>query len=89
MAESRIPLHVGLIMDGNGRWAKKRLMPRSYGHKSGMNRMIGLAEHAQKVGVKYLTVYTLSTENLSRPREELDGLFGLFRKYFKTNVKKL
>lgn len=55
-----------------------------------MNRMIGLAEHAQKLGVKYLTVYALSTENLSsRPKEELDGLFGLFRKYFDTNVKKL
>lgn len=65
-------------------------MPRSYGHKSGMNRMIGLAEHARKAGVKYLTVYALSTENLSsRPKDELDGLFGLFRKYFEANVKKL
>lgn len=77
-------------MDGNGRWAKKRLMPRSLGHKAGMNRMIGLAERAQKSGVKYLTVYALSTENLSsRPKDELDGLFGLFRKYFEVNVKKL
>ncbi len=87
---SSVPVHVGVIMDGNGRWAKKRLMPRSYGHKSGMNRMIGLAEHARKAGVKYLTVYALSTENLSsRPKDELDGLFGLFRKYFEANVKKL
>lgn len=89
MAENNIPLHVGIIMDGNGRWAKKRLMPRSFGHKSGMNRMIGLAEHARARGIKYLTVYALSTENLSRPEEELDGLFGLFRKYFETNIKKL
>ena len=84
------PLHVGVIMDGNGRWAKKRLMPRNFGHKAGMNAMIGLAEHAQQLGIKYLTVYALSTENLSRrPKDELDGLFGLFRNYFNTNVKKL
>ena len=90
MENNKLPLHVGIIMDGNGRWAKKRLMPRSFGHKSGMNNMIRLAEHARKLGVKYLTVYALSTENLSRrPQEELDGLFGLFRKYFDTNVKKL
>ena len=86
---NNLPLHVGIIMDGNGRWAKKRLQPRAFGHRAGMNRMISLAEHARDIGIKYLTVYTLSPENLSRPQEELDGLFGLFRKYFKTNVKKL
>ncbi|MDE7439009.1 MAG: di-trans,poly-cis-decaprenylcistransferase [Clostridia bacterium] len=84
-----LPLHVGIIMDGNGRWAKKRIQPRAFGHKAGMNRMISLAEYAQKTGIKYLTLYVLSTENLSRPKEELDGLFGLFRKYFTANVKKL
>ena len=90
MEGNTLPLHVGIIMDGNGRWAKKRIMPRSLGHKAGMDRMISLAEYAQKVGIKYLTVYALSTENLSRrPKEEIDGLFGLFRKYFTTNVKKL
>lgn len=87
--EKNLPVHVGIIMDGNGRWAKKRIQPRAFGHKAGMNRMISLAEHARNTGIKYLTLYTLSTENLSRPREELDGLFGLFRKYFKTNVNKL
>lgn len=76
-------------MDGNGRWAKKRLMPRGYGHNAGMNRMIGLAERAKERGVQYLTVYTLSTENFSRPKEELEGLYALFRKYFAENVKKL
>lgn len=76
-------------MDGNGRWAKKRLMPRSAGHRSGMDRMISLAEHAKDTGIKYLTVYALSTENLSRPKDELEGLFNLFRKYFVKNVKKL
>ena len=89
MDENKIPQHIGLIMDGNGRWAKKRLMPRSYGHNAGMNAMIKIAEHAKTRGVKYLTVYTLSTENLLRPQEELDGLYGLFRKYFTKNVQKL
>ena len=86
----RLPVHVGIIMDGNGRWAKKRLMPRNFGHKSGMNRMIGLAERAQALGIRYFTVYALSTENLkNRPAEELDGLFWLFRDYFEVNIKKL
>jgi len=76
-------------MDGNGRWASKRGLPRSLGHHAGMKRMIKLAEHAQKTGIKYLTVYTLSTENLTRPKEELDGLYSLFRNYFASNVKKL
>ena len=87
---TKIPCHVGIIMDGNGRWAKKRLMPRGVGHNAGMNRMIGLASHAKACGVKYLTLYVLSTENLSsRPKDEIEGLFTLFRKYFTTNVKKL
>lgn len=89
MADNSLPLHVGLIMDGNGRWAKKRLLPRSMGHKAGMDRMITLAEHAKELGIKYLTVYALSTENLSRPKEEVDGLFELFRKYFEVNAEKL
>ncbi len=90
MGESQLtPRHVGLIMDGNGRWAKKRLMPRGYGHNAGMNRMIGLAERAKERGVRYLTAYTLSTENFSRPKDELEGLYSLFRKYFAENVKKL
>ena len=87
--EKAVPRHVAVIMDGNGRWAKKRLMPRGYGHNAGMNRMIGLAERAKERGVRYLTVYTLSTENFSRPKEELEGLYSLFRKYFAENVKKL
>ena len=84
-----LPRHVGIIMDGNGRWAKQRGKLRALGHRAGMNRMIDLADHARNIGIKYLTLYTLSTENLSRPKEELDGLFGLFRRYFKSNVKKL
>lgn len=84
-----VPVHVGLIMDGNGRWAKKHLMPRTLGHNAGMNRMIGLARKAREMGVRYLTVYALSTENLSRPAEELEGLYNLIRKYFTKNVRAL
>ena len=90
MENSKLPVHVGVIMDGNGRWAKKRLMPRSVGHKSGMDRMIALAEHAKKSGIKYLTVYVMSTENFARrSADEIEGLFGLIRKYFTVNVKRL
>ena len=82
----KIPRHIALIMDGNGRWAKARLLPRSLGHKYGMDRMIGLMERAFELGVEYITVYALSTENLKRPKEELEGLFNLLRKYFKDYI---
>lgn len=84
-----IPAHVGIIMDGNRRWAKKRLLPPTSGHSAGLNRMVALAEHAKAVGVKYLTVYALSTENLSRPQDELDKMFALIRKQFSACVEKL
>lgn len=89
MEENELPRHIAVIMDGNGRWAKKRLLPRAAGHRAGMNRMIGLAEHIFDRGVKYCTLFALSTENLSRPREELNGLFGLFREYFPNNARTL
>ena len=84
-----IPRHIAIIMDGNGRWAKSRLMPRSFGHKNGMERMVGLVEHAFEIGVDYVTVYALSTENLQRPQEELDVLFDLIRQHFKTYMVRL
>lgn len=87
--KDKLPRHVGIIMDGNGRWAGKRLLPRSLGHKAGMENMIKLAGHVKERGVKYLTLYVLSTENLQRPSDELDGLYSLMRNYFETNVKKL
>ncbi len=84
-----LPEHIGIIMDGNGRWAAKRGLPRSLGHSAGMKRMIGLAKKAKEAGVHYLTVYALSTENFSRPQEELDGLYALIKKYFKGQAAKL
>ncbi len=85
----KIPRHIAIIMDGNGRWAKKRLMPRSFGHKKGMERMIGLIEHAFEMGVSYVTVYALSTENLRRPQEELNGLYDLIRNHFEGYMDRL
>lgn len=85
----KIPQHIAIIMDGNGRWAKKRMMPRSVGHKHGMQRMVGLMEHAFELGVQYITVYALSTENLKRPKEEIEGLFNLFRNNFQDALGKV
>ncbi len=87
--ETNIPRHIALIMDGNGRWAKKRLLPRSVGHKMGMERMIGLMERAFDLGVSYITVYALSTENLKRPKEELEGLFSLIRNHFREYMQRV
>ena len=84
-----VPRHVALIMDGNGRWAKARLLPRSFGHQQGLSRMIGLLEHAYSLGVEYVTVYALSTENLNRPQEELEGLYQLIRTKFKDLVRRI
>ena len=87
--ETKIPQHIAIIMDGNGRWAKKRLMPRSFGHKQGMERMIGLLERAFDLGVSYVTVYALSTENLKRPADELNGLYDLIRNHFEKYMERL
>ncbi len=87
--EGIVPTHIGLIMDGNGRWAKRRLMPRSFGHRHGMDRMLGLLEHAFDLGVSYMTVYALSTENLKRPKAELEGLYDLIRKHFIDCMRKI
>ncbi len=84
-----VPRHVALIMDGNGRWAKARLLPRSFGHQQGLSRMIDLLEHAYSLGVEYVTVYALSTENLNRPQEELEGLYHLVRTKFKDLVRRI
>lgn len=89
MQEIKAPMHVAVIMDGNGRWAKKRLMPRTLGHSAGMKTMIALAKRAKARGVKYFTVYALSSENLARPKDELEGLFNLIREYFSKNVKRI
>ncbi len=87
--EARLPRHVAVIMDGNGRWAKKRLLPRSAGHKAGVKRMLSLVDQMFRRGIKYVTLYALSAENLARPQKELNELFSLLRAYFAENVQKL
>lgn len=89
LENKNVPLHVGLIMDGNRRWAKRRLLSAVSGHSAGMDRMVELAEHAKLLGVRYMTVYALSTENLNRSREELNKMFDLLRKNFSPSVKRL
>ena len=84
-----MPQHIAIIMDGNGRWAKKRLMPRSVGHKHGVDRMEGLLDKAYEMGVGYVTVYALSTENLKRPEAELEALYDLIRKRFVDAMRKI
>ena len=81
MTELKIPNHIAIILDGNGRWAKKRLMPRNYGHKQGAKTVEEISEEAWKMGVKYLTVYAFSTENWKRPQDEVDALMNLLSKY--------
>ncbi len=75
--KSRLPRHVAVIMDGNGRWAKKRNLERSQGHVEGVNTVRKITEIASEIGVGYLTLYTFSTENWNRPKEEVDALMNL------------
>ncbi|MDD6848054.1 MAG: isoprenyl transferase [Oscillospiraceae bacterium] len=81
ISELNIPKHIGIIMDGNGRWAKKRHMPRSAGHNQGGKVFRKIARYCSDIGVKYLTVYAFSTENWKRPQEEIDALMKLFKEY--------
>lgn len=84
----KIPRHVAIIMDGNGRWAKKRLMPRNYGHMQGSKRVEEICRAAYDLGIKYLTIYAFSTENWSRPQDEVDALMKILRNYLAESVKK-
>lgn len=84
-----LPKHVAIIMDGNGRWAKKRGLPRNLGHKAGAQRLIDIVIYANKVGIKYLTCFAFSTENWNRPKEEVDYLMQLPLEFFKENEEKI
>mgnify|MGYP000038938705 CR=1 FL=1 len=76
-----VPKHVGVIMDGNGRWAKKRGLPRKFGHREGAKTFRAIARHAKAIGVSYITFYAFSTENWKRPKDEVDAIMDLFEKY--------
>lgn len=84
----KIPQHVAIIMDGNGRWAKKKLMPRNFGHKAGAKVVEQMCEDAWNLGVKYLTVYAFSTENWKRSVEEVTGIMNLLRSYLKDCIER-
>ena len=86
---SRLPQHIGIIMDGNGRWAKKRGLPRSAGHSAGADSLKKIITEANNLGVKYVTVYAFSTENWRRPEEEKKALFKLLKEFYKKEIKRL
>lgn len=82
-----VPQHIAIILDGNGRWAKAKGMPRNYGHAQGSKNVERICEEAWRMGIKYLTVYAFSTENWNRPQSEVDALMKLLRNYMKTCLK--
>jgi len=87
--ETRLPRHIAIIMDGNGRWAKQRGVPRVAGHNAGMKAMKKIVDHSDKLGIKYLTVYAFSTENWKRSIEEVSGIFKLLVTYVNSDLKGL
>lgn len=86
---NNIPKHIGIIMDGNGRWAKKRGLPRSMGHKAGVEAIREIVKECSRLGVKYLTIYAFSTENWKRPKDEVNTLMSLLADYLKNEFEEL
>ena len=82
-----LPEHIGIIMDGNGRWAKKRGLPRSAGHTAGAQTFRKIARYCSDIGIRYLTVYAFSTENWRRPKDEIDALMKLFKQYLQEAIR--
>ena len=87
--KDRMPVHVAVIMDGNGRWAKKRGLPRLAGHNAGMKAMKKIVDHSDKLGIRYLTVYAFSTENWKRSIAEVSGIFRLLVSYVNRDLQEL
>ena len=86
---TNIPKHIGIIMDGNGRWANNRFLPRIAGHKEGMNRVVDIVEECCKLGVRTLTLYAFSTENWKRPEDEVKGLMNILVIYINSQLKRI
>ena len=86
---TRLPRHVAIIMDGNGRWAKRRGLPRTAGHAAGAETFRTIATYCKDIGLEYLTVYAFSTENWKRPLEEVSAIVGLLKKYLLESVEKM
>lgn len=87
ISQIEMPKHVGIIMDGNGRWAKKRGLPRSAGHTAGAQVFRKIARYCNNIGIKYLTVYAFSTENWRRPEKEINALMKLFKEYLEEALR--
>ncbi len=87
--DESLPIHIGFIMDGNGRWASEQKLPRAVGHKKGAETARLVIEHAKKRGIKVVTLYAFSTENWKRPKAEVDTLIDLFRQYMNEDVREL
>ncbi len=85
--DNSLPKHIAIIMDGNGRWAKKRFMPRSFGHRAGAQTLNKLIKEADKLGIEHITVYAFSTENWTRSEEEVSSLMDLMREYIDDYIK--
>ena len=88
-ADVRPPRHIAIILDGNGRWAKKRGLPRTAGHAVGAETFRKVATYCKNLGLDYLTVYAFSTENWKRPQEEVDAIMGLLEKYLLESIEKM
>ena len=86
-SELVLPEHIGIIMDGNGRWAKKRMLPRSAGHSAGAKVFRTITRYCSDIGIKYLTVYAFSTENWRRPADEVNALMNLFKDYLEEALR--
>lgn len=89
MEDIKTPSHVAIILDGNGRWAEQKNMPRTFGHKNGAENVVDIAIHAKKRGIKYLTLYAFSTENWKRPKKEVDYLMKLLIKFVNDKIDQL
>ena len=85
--EQLLPKHIAFIMDGNGRWAKKRLLPREQGHVVGAKKFREIVQHCADIGIEYVTVYAFSTENWKRPKREVDALMQLFKDYMREAIR--
>ena len=85
----KVPTHIAIIMDGNGRWAKSRFLPRAAGHKAGVEAIREVIKESQRLGVKHLTLYAFSTENWKRPKLEVDTLMTLLATYLSKEIKEL
>lgn len=84
-----LPNHIAIIMDGNGRWANNRSLPRNFGHQEGMKRVVDIVEYVSELNIRYLTLYAFSTENWKRPQLEIDGLMKILILYIKKELDKL